>query len=448
MRTAARLISILIPFGLTLAGSAPLCAQNSALGEAVMIDPSLKGVKAPRVSGSANMEKALDRLVAETPHTDWTRIEMQAGGKIPSAGRLAVFVRELIRQKSQNILVVNEGERTLHIVSHSASKKLPESAHVANALYLIYDSSPGANSLTAEERFEDLQSDQAKLLLCLSPAQMQNPMMAWMQRIQGHSKDEIERAMAPLHAAGMKMWENTGADQRGQMMEGAMHVMQSFSNTPAAPVGRNYLPELRSAAAVASRKYSCNVLVDPTIFLSTQPDVKSPNSIIEALDGLTSSRAEVSWRAVYLPLGTDLKDILAGDLARIVRWIEFRERGKVIVRRRDSVTTMETDRQAPLDLRAMFQELGLREKPVYLLYSPAGRAGSVEEQFAALQRDQMERMLQMTPDQLGTAMEQAGQLYLSADPSSRDRMMGLPVMAGMMAVWFPRAAKEKGGGGD
>src|SRR5262249_17181953 len=86
----------------------------------------------------------------------------------------------------------------------------------------------------------------------------------------------------------------------------------------------------------------------------------------------------------------------------------------------------------------------LSQKPVYLFYSttPAARGGTLAERSASLQREQMTLMLGMSAAQMEQSMEEVLQAFRSADTARRTRLLGLPVMAGMLAVWFPRAAQE------
>jgi hypothetical protein len=89
---------------------------------------------------------------------------------------------------------------------------------------------------------------------------------------------------------------------------------------------------------------------------------------------------------------------------------------------------------------------GFQDQPIYLLYSttPGAGGGTLLARFADLQRRQIGLMLQMSPDQMSHSMDQVIRTFQSADDDTRARLMGLPVMAGMMAVWFPREAKERG----
>ena len=71
------------------------------------------------------------------------------------------------------------------------------------------------------------------------------------------------------------------------------------------------------------------------------------------------------------------------------------------------------------------------------------RSMSVHERMSDLLRRQMERLVRMSPDEVTRTMSDAIQSYQSAGtPERRERIMALPVMAGMMATWFPQAAKE------
>ena len=88
----------------------------------------------------------------------------------------------------------------------------------------------------------------------------------------------------------------------------------------------------------------------------------------------------------------------------------------------------------------------LSRKPVYVIHATGANAGLTPGlRYADLQWQQMNLMMQMGPDQLKDAMEGAIRKYQGMDAGSRGNVIGLPVVAGMMAIWFPRAAKENGG---
>jgi len=51
-------------------------------------------------------------------------------------------------------------------------------------------------------------------------------------------------------------------------------------------------------------------------------------------------------------------------------------------------------------------------------------------------------MLAMEGNQIAQVMGQGVQSWQNLDADGRERMMGLPIMAGMMATWLPIRAKE------
>jgi hypothetical protein len=78
-----------------------------------------------------------------------------------------------------------------------------------------------------------------------------------------------------------------------------------------------------------------------------------------------------------------------------------------------------------------------------VLGSTAHGVKSPRARLENLLRRQMERMVRMSPEEVSEVMEKAIGRYQSAGSGGgRERIMALPVMAGMMATWFPQAAKE------
>lgn len=97
-------------------------------------------------------------------------------------------------------------------------------------------------------------------------------------------------------------------------------------------------------------------------------------------------------------------------------------------------------------LPQLIEQGRLGDSPLYLLYSttPAARGGSLEERVADLQRQQLGMLLRMSAQEMGDVVAAVIQEFSSADPETQARLMGLPAMAGLMAVWLPREAKERG----
>jgi hypothetical protein len=157
----------------------------------------------------------------------------------------------------------------------------------------------------------------------------------------------------------------------------------------------------------------------------------------------------VAWRRLYLP-EAQLKHLqraeTAAALAAAVRTLEGLACGSHVVENaatRRATLFLPGTKVSAAELKA--EELGAR--PVYLLYStaPAAVGGTPAERFGDLQRRQMALLLQMDPGQMAASMEQLIRTFDGADATARARLMGLPVAAAMMAVWFPRAAKERQG---
>jgi hypothetical protein len=272
--------------------------------------------------------------------------------------------------------------------------------------------------------------------------------------------------------AGMQVWETTSPDQRTEMIQQSFRLMQRFGapggepaagsagggvarqgrpqGVPPQPMQGNRAGELKAITATRAARDDSTILIDPDLFLSLAP--KSPSAdlpIEDALRMLTAPLTEIAWRKVYLTdaqLKTLKRSSAAEKLVAAVRTLDQLESGDLVLAdggTQRAITYLKSQPLSP-SLDTELAQWKLSDRPVYVLYSttPAARGGTLLERFAHLQRQQMELMLRMSPEQMAQSMEQVVQAFPPADTARRMRLMGLPMMAGMMATWFPRAAKE------
>jgi hypothetical protein len=83
---------------------------------------------------------------------------------------------------------------------------------------------------------------------------------------------------------------------------------------------------------------------------------------------------------------------------------------------------------------------------VYLLYAIQGEKESglpVEQRLEKMQVEQLERLLSMNSSQLTQVMTDILTQYAGATGDTQSQIMRLPVMALLMATWFPQKAKEE-----
>lgn len=218
-----------------------------------------------------------------------------------------------------------------------------------------------------------------------------------------------------------------GADSRGR----------SGSATQQAP--RNFLNELRDIATALGRRWQTRILVDPSIFVAAPP--KSPVSgipIEKALDTLTGNLKNVAWRRAYLPRTQPEVVPPVEKLVSAIRALDLVELDGVVLENpatRRATSFLKNYPTAP----AFYEDLKTSDftpRPLYVLYSLRPTAGSGDEkgvakQFVDLQRQQMQMMLQMSPEQLTEAMSQGIQIFQNLDPATRNQLMGNMMRSGM-----------------
>jgi hypothetical protein len=244
-------------------------------------------------------------------------------------------------------------------------------------------------------------------------------------------------------------------------MQESMRLMQRFGSPPNGdhgareqrsahradpPAGSGFLRALKAVTAALADRYAAVFAVDPALFVAVPPETPDADLPIEqALEVLVTPLAGAVWRRIHLP-EAQIRELrrahVVEKLATAVRTLEGLECGDMVLedaeKRRNTLY-----RRHAAAAEGEPAEPGTR--PVYLLYStaPAARGHTLGERFADLQRQQMALMLQMGPDAMAGAMAHLLQAYEAADSATRTRLLGLPVTAGLMAVWFPREAKER-----
>lgn len=209
----------------------------------------------------------------------------------------------------------------------------------------------------------------------------------------------------------------------------------------AAPVMSNYNKDFKDAVSVISNKYQSIVLIDSAIFAEAKPAVPvDASSLSDALSKLATQQKDVNWRRVILKKPDPSKPYSIEKLASTLRALDQAEQDELIVLnpqkgKNFSVTGQAVKADAaPLDLKALEQA---GKDVIYVLYyAPAdvttiGAGQVVQERFQALQRSQMQMMLQMSPDQLTQSMGNSMKMMMNMDPNTRNQFFSSMVKGGM-----------------
>ncbi|MGC8666744.1 MAG: hypothetical protein ACP5VE_01325 [Chthonomonadales bacterium] len=200
---------------------------------------------------------------------------------------------------------------------------------------------------------------------------------------------------------------------------------------PAPP--RNYWKEFKNYADEAAAKYQAKIVVDPALFVSAKPGPASGDTIEAALNSLVAQVKNSAWRRVYLKAGASPSP---DRLAAAVRALEMIEESGLVLENPASrrATSFLKGFPVPASFTEDLAAQQFATSPVYVIFSTTPSADapkSLEERYMDLQRQQLEMMMQMTPDQLQAAMARGMQMWQSLDPATRTQMMGQMMRAGM-----------------
>jgi hypothetical protein len=447
-------------------------------GARITVDPGILVTTPLRAPDEApSIEPALTALAKSLRGVAWRRLYRPESQKemLPPAEAMAAAARTLDPLDCGSLIMVDPTSRRATVYLKDApaapSRGTPREKWGLRdgPIYLIYSTAATADGRGPERQIADLQRQQLEID---APEEQQAlAMLQTVQLIQSLAPEQAEQLMRRTAGAGMRVWESTSPDQRAAMIQQSFRLMQRFGGPPAGagaagatgaarsaqprraptpPAPANHAGELRTLAAVLAARDDATLLLDPELFLALPP--ASPPAdlpIEEALRTMTAPLSGIAWRKLYLT-DAQLKSVKRTSgtekLVAAVRALEHLESGDLALEDAATGSVITYLKNPPLSPSLDTERAAwkLNDRPVYLLYSttPAARGGTLLERFAHLQRQQMALMLRMSLDQMANAMEQVLQAYPSADPARQMRLMGLPVMAGMMATWFPRAAKE------
>jgi hypothetical protein len=421
----------------------------------IAVDPELIPMVPPISPGTtAGPEQALDRLCKGLKTAAWRRVYLRQQGPPPSGEVLAAGARALGGIDLTDLAVENaDTQRAFLLRSRAGTVSADERRRWEQSpTYVLYSTTAAADGRSTESRMADLQSQQLKLGVreehqALAQAQMVKLLMDL-------PPTQREPAFTRFYLPGLQAWTATPPEERRAMMDHTMQVMQRFAapqpgaGSQPEPTGRKpgeLLSRLKAAIAAGAGKH--RVVLGPALFPTAEPGKAAAGaSPEEALRQITAPLTTVAWRRVYLTpaaLETLARPDKQAQLVRAVRLVESVE-GNSAFEQPSAGKEWSVERKASSDA-ADRKQRGLDESPVYVVFStvPSSVGDTVEQRFADLQRKQMDLLFRLGPDALGRQMDGLVRSYRDADPETRSRMVGLPGMAVMMGIWFPRAAKER-----
>ena len=433
----------------------------------LLVDPAIEPMTSLQDPGQvASIEEALRRITGAGRDLKWRRITLPPDprGLLPEPGQLAAIARSMDAVRCGSVAVIERKEpRTIVLRSGEPRTDAEERRALGlrvTPVYVLYRATEPEEGAGAQARLSRLQSEQ--LGMDAPEGQQALAMLQTVMILKSYPPAQIEAMMTQVHVAGMRQWEATPADQRNEMMQSAMGLLNRLASGPNSPMGANkaagaprvpvipnHLTELREAAGTLSQRYGAPFLVDPEIYLVARPRLPEPELAADAAGAaLTGSIHGVAFRALYVP-NADRNDLEHLDVARLAAGVREVTAAPPVTSLFEDASgpplLFRGDLRKPQEIDAELDRSGFSRQPVYLFYSttPSGRGATYVERLADLQRQQMRLLLKMNPDQLSGLMEQQLQSYQAADPQTRNSILSLPVMAWMMATWMPRAAKER-----
>jgi hypothetical protein len=405
------------------------------------------GIEALPVSAATanSVERSLDGLQRTTPSLRWIRWHAPEGVEAAEIGNLA---RAQSRIGIAWMAVERPNGPVLRVFHETENRTTP-------SRFLIYSADEEAGR-TPADRVADLQRQQTDLANDGDAASAYGGMIGLLRQMPPGDAEKFARATV---AAGDRVWDATPPEQRNQLFSDTKDLMtcviEAARNGPAPPMGATptagFTAEFLSAARALAGEEQVTILVDPGVFAPNR--VRFPErgqDLQERLTALSKGQPAIVWRRVFVRDKDLYRLKKTGATAAFVQG----------VRSLDALQAPEAELQDPFAGRQVRFEirkpangkkpsetLPEEVKPLYLLLNaaPSAHGRSREERLLDLQRQQVSLMLRMTPDQMASAMGPLVRNYGAASPDERRRLIGLPLMAGLMAGWLPRRAKENAG---
>lgn len=199
------------------------------------------------------------------------------------------------------------------------------------------------------------------------------------------------------------------------------------------PARTNYAAELKAIVAALADQHQVKITLDPTLFIAAKPQAPKGARIEEALDDLVAKVKGISWRRVYLKQTEANTTPDPARLVEAVRGLDALQHAGLVI---ENVAGQKASMfvkgfPVPPTFKDELEAQQFSSKAIYVVYGGGGTAGDNAARYMDLQRQSMEMMLQMDPQQLQQAMANGMQMFMNLDPATRSQVMGNMVRSGM-----------------
>lgn len=200
------------------------------------------------------------------------------------------------------------------------------------------------------------------------------------------------------------------------------------------PQPKNFYPQLKTELETLAKRTSAKLLIDPTLFIAEKPATAPAEGTIDAgLDALVGNMKGVAWRRVYLTNEQANAMPSAVKMAATLRALDVVEQSGLVTENTATKRATTILKNYPVT-DGFKQDLAAGQfstVPVYVVYSTSASSGTMQDRMADLQRQQMELMMQMSPEQMTESMAKGMDMWISLDPNMRMQMMGSMMRGGM-----------------
>lgn len=196
----------------------------------------------------------------------------------------------------------------------------------------------------------------------------------------------------------------------------------------------NYASELKTIVANLAEQHQAKITLDPMLFVAAKPQAPKGARIEEALDDLVTKVKGIAWRRVYLKQTEANTTPDPARLVEAVRGLDALQHAGLVIENvaGQKATMFVKGFPVPATFKDELEAQQFSSKAVYVVYgSGSGAAGDNAARYMDLQRQSMEMMLQMDPQQLQQAMSNGMQMFMNLDPATRSQVMGNMVRSGM-----------------
>lgn len=434
----------------------------------VRLDPEVASTASSwRPKPGSSLNAAFGSLVASTKGLAWRRLyRAENSAAMPSAEEMAAAARALEGIAVETLLVETPGAgetwiyRQTRPTGEGLATQLAASGLNARPIHLIYRTDGSRDGLTTPRRLATLERRQVELPL--REEHLAHAMTGVVRLMQELPPDALETLARQTVAASDEIWNRTPPERRSEMIRQTMDLARRYDPaSPARPASggasaprpapsatRGRERSLPRALSSLAARHGATIVLDPGLQAATVPTLPPADAELSpTLDALAAAVPNTVWRRVYLPAKERERLDRTRERARLVEAVQALGRleiGAVAVEDPSDPRATFLLSRREIDAAARERE-GCDPRPVYVLFATetALPGATPEASLGSLQRQQFSLLTRLSAEQLAHSMSGWARAYETADGATRARILGLPVMAGMMAGWFPREAKER-----